>query len=232
MKFDPDEIPVTFLITGVCIAMGTAFELGYFYKVGFQFISMVSAAEWIISLTVVSLPVLLGAQIIVALYKAIKRRWDNMDDRPICLNSWNRLLDRAIPIIAVFSWVVLTILFPHWWTAIFAVCSLLAGIVLFSGDMSFYGDLERIPHRELAFYFMQTLLTLFLAGIFYGDFGGQTCKIYSTDNHFETTTYLRAIGDGHLFRDANDDIVFVPKDRVAQIVCPGRAQMLKDTKPQ
>ena len=58
----------------------------------------------------------------------------------------------------------------------------------------------------------------FSIGLQYAWFGGSRCDLISGNGEKESITYLRTIGDGHLFR-RNGNTAFKSKDAVKELEC-------------
>lgn len=222
MKYE--GVPVSFLVTGALICAGTLFQVGYFYQLGTEFLSLVGASDWVFSIAVIATAFAFagGATVYFARFLIF------LTNKMLTLDEvFPRFFD-VIPL----KWVLCLVL-----VGLFAAAYLLpvrdAGLtaLLFSVSLALsilaWNGYERdsdIASSTIIWLCFGWGLTIFMLGHLYGMFGGRVCMVSFADGRQVRAVYMRSVQDGHLIRLAGFSY-FLEKSTVGEIKCP----MIRDT---
>jgi hypothetical protein len=187
-------------ISGVLAACAAAaFQLGYFYEIGPQFISHMGMQDWLF-FTVALLPFVVV--FVPVLYQITPA--DILDRRPVAFFIAMGVL--FLPIWFMFGTIGTTLLG--------ALAALVSFISLVKGS-----DRKSMTPNSVFWGFAGTLLMFVYLGLVIGWVGQlQQCEITMDKSERRIVVYLRAVAEGHLIRESGSTI-FVPKGEIKEIRC-------------
>lgn len=217
ITLEPRQIPI--IAITVALALSTCFQIGYFSAVGLEFISMLGPSDYLYSLGLTLVPLIIAAPFAALFFGSASRSIISRGDASL----WLKFLRNGI-------WLFLVILTPlsilaalHGyelvghslrWIAILAIFSVGSAYLAASAVGSGAIELKR-----LGFVLAGFLCFAISVGFVFGrNYAGRNCEFSYTDGSTANFIYLRSVGAGHLLREGNKAI-FITGDQISRISC-------------
>ena len=219
LSFDDLKNPVW--ITAYLAVLGSAYQAGYFYHFGYEFLSTVGASDWIFSLMVLSIPIVLagGVSVFVAhgVHSLMLRasNWDWIPSWPAWV--WLLLLSYFAGVIQVYAKTAIPtiIIFVLW------------NMGSSAGVWKSLNEDGEVYLSTMLWLLLGWSVQLFLVGGLYADVGGRVCDISFTVGKQSRVVYARSVTEGHLYRSRGNSF-FASKLKVEEIRCPWDVNSIDD----
>lgn len=213
-----EKLPnVTWLSLGLAY-LSVAFQLGYFQRIGIEFISHVGSSDIITSIAFMSsiLVSIVGVYVMASSYLSMTSLH----------RFWKEIIIWGVASAAVVLAIALAeagepsgrslfqIINDAFW-----ICILLLLAMFYVSDAQerIVAD-EEIGLRTVLLLVFLTGILMVMAGRLYATYAGSKCNLILRSNAVMEASYLRAIGNGHLVK-LGERAVFLNSEEVLQVSC-------------
>ncbi|WP_296200154.1 hypothetical protein [uncultured Hyphomicrobium sp.] len=220
MLIERSQLSLFTLVPAILIYVGTLFQVGYFYNFGYEFLSTVGATDWLFSIMVLAVPLVLFGLLIVYIAFGVSNLllWQHAK---LDGTAFGRFLDE----IPGWLWLLLGIWFFQMLRQNFSGIGPWIETFFFIWTIGFtalvwraFEESEYIQLRTCFWLALLWAIAAFNIGSTWAMIGGRVCNIRFNDGHEIRVVYLRAVADGHLYRVAGSAF-FTAKSTISDVEC-------------
>lgn len=219
MEFKND-LSLATIVAVSATAIGTSFQIGYFWAIGIRFISYVSLADWLFASAFLYVVTIGLAQIVFILWRLLEDLVENATAKRVAR------LGTTITIgLCGLSYITTWLFWPQYAAFVGFLISIamfitvvVSGIFILVPRLKEYPTTGKWPYRNAIIFLLLLNMPVVLFGGSVARMNLGNCLLTYHDGKSEVAEYLRFLGEGHLIR-SNGQVRVIAKDRLQETAC-------------